>query len=107
MKEKELIKRMSKIIIDALDTKGHAGHASRIIDFGHFSPKMFSEDNLFVCRSNTSLRVTMNVYNELGEEKADELAMKIHMEIKKAVFGEDGLLDTINNEHASKKKKKK
>ena len=107
MTEQEFMKKLARIIIAELDTKGHAGHASMIEKIGHFSRRIFSPDNFFMCRSYTSARMTMNVYNELGEEKADELAKKIHMEFKKAVFGDDSIIDIINNEHASKKKKKK
>ncbi len=98
---------MGELIIEALGTKRHAGHASRIIDFGHFSPKMFSPDNFFVCRSETSVRMAMNVYYELGEKKANKLAKKIHMVFMKAVFGDDSIIEVVNNEHALKKKKKK
>ena len=107
MKEKELIKRMSEIIIDTLDTKGHAGHASRIIYFGHFSPKMFSPGMFFRCKPETSVRMAINIFYEIGEEKADELVMKVYLEFKKLVFGDDSIIDRINNEHATKKKKKK
>ena len=104
---KKLIEKMSEIIIDTLDTKGHAGHASRIINFGHFSPKMFSPGMFFRCKPETSVRMAINIFYEIGEEKADELVMKVYLEFKKLVFGDDSIIDRINNEHASKKKKKK
>ena len=107
MTEKDFLENQARKIIAALDTKRHAGHASKIQKVGHFSRKMFSPSMFFECRSDTSARMAINIFYEIGEEESDKLAKSIYEDFKKAAFGEDGLLDIINNEHASKKKKKK